>query len=153
MRNVLPKTKMLKIREMEEADIFAAAEIEAENFSRPWSADGFLSAVKDTKALYLVAESDGMVVGYIGMWIALDEGEITNVSVKKELQGQKIGAELMKGLVEAGTKQGVLSYFLEVRESNERAVRLYKSFGFQQVGLRKNFYEAPVEHAVVMCKR
>lgn len=149
----MQKMEMLKIREMEEQDVCGAAEIEAENFSRPWTADGFLSAVKDEKALYLVAELDGEIAGYIGMWIALDEGEITNVSVKKELQGRKIGAKLMEALTEAGEKRGVSSYFLEVRESNERAIRLYNSFGFQNVGLRKNFYEAPVEHAVVMCKR
>lgn len=147
------KTEMLKIREMQEQDVCSAAKIEAENFSRPWSADGFLSAVKSEKTLYLLAELDGEIAGYIGMWIALDEGEITNVSVKKELQGRKIGAKLMKALTEAGKNRGVSSYFLEVRESNERAIRLYSSFGFENVGLRKNFYEDPVENAVVMCKR
>lgn len=112
-----------------------------------------MDAVRDEKALYLVAESEGEIAGYIGMWIALDEAEIPNVSVKKNLQGQKIGAALMYALLEEGRKKGVTSYFLEVRESNERAIRLYKSFGFEQVGTRKNFYENPVEHAAVMCKR
>lgn len=144
---------MLKIREMQEADICAAAEIEAENFSRPWTAEGFLSAVKAENALYLVAEADGKLIGYIGMWMALDEGEITNVSVKKELQGQKVGARLLETLLEIGGKKGVSSYFLEVRESNERAIRLYRSFGFEQAGLRKNFYEEPAEDAAVMCKK
>lgn len=144
---------MLKIREMQEADICAAAEIEAENFSRPWTAEGFLSAVKAENVLYLVAEADGKLIGYIGMWMALDEGEITNVSVKKELQGQKVGARLLETLLEIGGKKGVSSYFLEVRESNERAIRLYRSFGFEQAGLRKNFYEEPAEDAAVMCKK
>lgn len=144
---------MLNIRRMEETDTAQAAEIEAENFSKPWTQDGFKSAVKDSCALYLVAELDGKIAGYIGMWMALDEGEITNVSVKKELQGRGIGAQLLQQLEQEGKKKGVASYFLEVRESNEPAIKLYTRSGFVQAGLRKNFYEAPKENAVVMCKR
>lgn len=144
---------MLEIREMEETDVCEAAKIEAQNFSRPWTQEGLLSAAKDEKTLYLTAVFNGTVAGYAGMWIALDEGEITNVSVRKELQGQKIGYHLMKSLLEAGAERGVNAYFLEVRESNERAVRLYESLGFEKTGLRKNFYEAPTEDAVLMCKR
>ena len=138
---------------MEAADVCEAAAIEAENFSKPWTEKGFLDAVNNKNAIYLAAWQNGQLVGYIGMWVVLDEGEITNVSVKKEYQGQKIGAALLKALEERGKTEGVSSYFLEVRESNEKAIRLYTGFGFVQTGIRKNFYEAPTEHAVVMCKR
>ena len=87
------------------------------------------------------------------MWIVLDEGEITNVSVKKEYQGQKIGRALLEKLEDLGRVKGVISYFLEVRESNERARALYESCGFSAISVRKNFYEEPVENGVVMCKR
>ena len=74
---------------MQAQDVKAAAQIEAENFSKPWKKADFSGAVsKDEKALYLIACADEIPVGYIGMWIVLDEGEITNVSVKKEYQGQ-----------------------------------------------------------------
>ena len=87
------------------------------------------------------------------MWIALDEGEITNVSVKKEYQGQRIGGRLLEELFRIGKERGVTDYFLEVRKSNQVAIALYSRLGFQEVGVRKNFYEDPVEDGIVMCKR
>lgn len=144
---------MLKIREMQEQDVRAAARIEAENFSKPWKEADFLGVVKDEKTLYFVAYIDEVLVGYIGMWTVLDEGEITNVSVKKEYQGQKIGRALLEKLEAFAREKGVISYFLEVRESNERARALYESCGFSVISVRKNFYEEPVENGVVMCKR
>ena len=144
---------MLEIREMQESDVAAAAQIEAENFSKPWKEADFLGAVKDEKALYLVAYVDKAMAGYIGMWMVLDEGEITNVPVKKEYQGQKIGRALLEKLEILGRIKGVSSYFLEVRESNQNARRLYESCGFSVLSVRKNFYEEPVENGVVMCKR
>lgn len=144
---------MLEIREMQEQDVKTVAQIEAENFSKPWKEVDFLGAVKDKKALYLVAYVDEVLVGYIGMWMVLDEGEITNVSVKKEYQGQKIGRALLEKLEILGRTKGVGSYFLEVRESNKRARVLYESCGFSVISVRKNFYEEPVENGVVMCKR
>lgn len=147
------KQKMLEIKEMQEQDVTAAAQIEAENFSKPWKEADFLGAVKDEKALYLTAYLDEMLVGYIGMWTVLDEGEITNVSVKKEYQGRKIGRALLEKLESLGREKGVSTYFLEVRESNGRARALYESCGFSVISIRKNFYEEPVENGVVMCKR
>lgn len=149
----MQKQKMLEIREMQELDVTAVAQIEAENFSKPWKEADFLGAVKDEKALYLVAYLDKTPVGYIGMWMVLDEGEITNVSVKKEYQGQKIGRALLEKLEILGRAKGVSAYFLEVRESNRNARRLYESCGFSTISIRKNFYEEPVENGVVMCKR
>lgn len=144
---------MLKIRKMEEADLAEVAAIEQENFSRPWTEEGFRKAVLDTHTLYLSAFLDEILVGYIGMWTALDEGEITNVSVKKEYHGQKIGAHLLEKLLEEGDKIGVSSYFLEVRESNQAAIALYEKTGFEKAGIRKNFYDDPVENGIAMCKR
>lgn len=149
----MQKQKMLEIREMQAQDAAAAAQIEAENFSKPWKEADFLGAAKDEKALYLVAYLDRIPVGYIGMWMVLDEGEITNVSVKKEYQGQKIGRALLERLEALGREKGISTYFLEVRESNQNARRLYESCGFSVISIRKNFYEEPVENGVVMCKR
>lgn len=87
------------------------------------------------------------------MWIALDEGEITNVSVKKEYQGQRIGGRLLEELFRIGKERGVTDYFLEVRKSNQAAIAVYSRLGFQEAGVRKNFYEDPVEDGIVMCKR
>lgn len=141
------------IRNLTAEDAEQVALVEAENFSRPWSRESFEKTVGDENAVYLVAEAGGEILGYVGMWKALDEGEITNVSVKKAAQGNGIGKLLMEALEKKGREQGVTSYFLEVRCSNEPARKLYRSCGFQELGLRKNFYEAPVEDACVMGKQ
>ena len=144
---------MFSIRKMQEDDAEAVTIIEKENFSRPWTEEGFQGAIKKENTYYLCAFVDEVLVGYIGMWIAVDEGEITNVSVKKEYQGQKIGGRLMEELLQKGEEEGVTAYFLEVRSSNRAAIALYSRFGFKQVGVRKKFYEDPVEDGIVMCKR
>ena len=144
---------MLKIRDMCPRDIEAVAAIEKENFSKPWKKQDFLDAVQSPNTLYFVAEQDGEIVGYAGMWAALDEGEITNVSVKEACWGQHVGRALMDSMIEAGEKAGVASFFLEVRESNERAAALYSSCGFEAAGRRKDFYEDPAEDGLVMCRK
>ena len=84
---------------MRPEDTTAAAQIEAENFSRPWMASGFLDAVHSAHAIYFVAELDGVITGYAGMWTALDEGEITNVSVRSSCGGTCGGRQKSRGLL------------------------------------------------------
>ena len=141
---------MIQIREMEPRDTWDAARIEKENFSRPWSRESFESSAFREDTLYLTAELEGQVVGYAGMWISLDEGEITNVSVDSKWQGQGIGRLLLEKLLDWAEKAGATSCILEVRESNVRAIRLYEDMGFVPLGVRKNFYESPVEDGIVM---
>ncbi|MGN0399688.1 MAG: ribosomal protein S18-alanine N-acetyltransferase [Blautia sp.] len=143
----------VNVRIMTMDDVQEAAVIERENFSKPWKEKDFADAVNSSNALYLTAEMGNEIVGYAGMWIALDEGEITNVSVKKNRWGCAIGKKLMETLEKEGGKAGVKAFFLEVRKSNERARNLYKRCGFQETGVRRNFYESPVEDGIVMCKR
>ena len=144
---------MLNIRKMCEADLEETAAIEAKNFSRPWKISGFRDALLSDRALYLVAEEEGRILGYAGMWMVLDEGEITNVSVNPEDQGHHIGRALMEALLKEGEEAQIASYFLEVRQNNQPARSLYTSLGFEETGVRKNFYEDPVEDGIVMCKR
>ncbi|HIZ66292.1 MAG TPA: ribosomal protein S18-alanine N-acetyltransferase [Candidatus Blautia pullicola] len=143
----------ITIRKMREEDCRAVAEIEKANFTKPWSREAFLDATEKENAVYFTALWKEEPVGYIGMWKVLDEGEITNVSVKKIFQGKGIGRRLVERLLAEGSVQGVTSFFLEVRQSNESAIRLYTSCGFEAQGIRRNFYEAPREDAVLMCKR
>ena len=79
-----------------------------------------------------------------------DEADITKVAVAKDAQGQGIGSMLMKELISRAPELGVAKIFLEVRESNEAALRLYKKFGFEQIGIRKNYYTSPLEDAISM---
>ena len=130
-------------------------EIENENFSVPWTETGFFTYLMRSDALFLVAENEEeeLVAGYIGIIMAADEGDITNVSVKKELQGQGIGTMLLQELASRTKEMGIEKIFLEVRESNVAALALYEKQGFERMGVRKNYYTDPIEDAITMCRK
>ena len=140
------------IREMTLDDLEQVMVIENENFSVPWTETGFFSFLLRQDTLFLVAEEDGRVVGYCGAVLVPDEGDVTNVAVAGSCQGRGIGRELVKELTARSAAAGVARLYLEVRRSNERALRLYRGLGFEQTGIRKNYYEEPVEDAVLMCR-
>ena len=127
--------------------------IEQENFSVPWTENGFFSFLLRQDALFLVAEEEEQILGYCGVILVPDEGDITNVSVKKNRQGQGIGKLLMQELIERSAKAGVTRLFLEVRRSNEAAIHLYERLGFKRDGIRKGYYEEPTEDAVLMSRQ
>jgi ribosomal-protein-alanine N-acetyltransferase len=135
---------------MREDDIGAVAVIEAANFSMPWSAKGFYDALTQYGGIFFVAECDGCVAGYIGMTVAADEGEITQVSIDERYRRQGVAGALMEKLLRDVSQRGVTSIVLEVRVSNEPAIKLYKKYGFKSAGIRKGFYELPREDAEIM---
>ena len=102
------------------------------------------------KGLFLVAERDGVAVGYVGCQTVLDEGYITNVAVSPDCRRQGGGRALIGTLVSHAGAQGLAFVTLEARTSNMPAIALYENAGFQKVGVRKNFYTAPVEDALLM---
>ena len=89
------KKNLLKVREMTIEDAEETAQIEAENFSKPWKQKDFEDAVRSKNTLYMVIENQDEIIGYAGMWLVLDEGEITNVSIKKSCCGQRAGTHIM----------------------------------------------------------
>ena len=117
----------MEIRRMSEADVFDVAAIEAKVFSQPWSEQGFRDALAMNHVIFLVAEEAGSILGYCGMYMALE-------------------------LMQQGRKHGISRYVLEVRVSNEPAIRLYQKLGFSVLGTRKNFYEKPSEDAYIMSR-
>ena len=140
----------LIVRRMEEKDLVRVSEIEAANFSVPWSINGFRDALALSHTIFLVAELDGTVAGYVGCYQSFDEGEITNVAVEETLRGKGIAQRILEALLSIGKEQGITAVTLEVRESNTPAIRLYEKLGFESVGIRKRFYEKPTEDAVIM---
>lgn len=140
----------MKIREMEVGDLEQVMVIEEDLFSMPWSETGFFSFLLREDALFLVAEEQKKIVGYCGILMALDEGDLVKIGVLRENQGQGIGRQLLGALIRKAAEKGVVSVYLEVRVSNETAVRLYESFGFQQISIRKDYYEYPREDGIVM---
>lgn len=140
----------IEIRRMEPRDAGQVSLLEQQIFSQPWSCQGFLDALAMEHAIFLVAESEGRILGYCGMYCAMDEGEITNVAVDTELRRNGIGKLLMERLLAEAKRAGIRTVILEVRVSNESAIRLYEAFGFTIQGTRKGFYEWPKEDGYVM---
>ena len=148
-RGIAMSELQISIRKMHTEDIPFVEEIESAVFSRPWSARAFLSAMQQD-TLFVTALADERIVGYCGMYCSFEEGEITNVAVDPAHQNCGIGKALMQYLLNQARQKGITRVILEVRISNENAMRLYRSLGFQNCGIRKNFYELPREDGMVM---
>lgn len=143
---------MMEIRQMQLDDLEQVMEIENENFSVSWTETGFFTFLIREDTLFLVAQEKKEILGYCGVVMVQDEGDITNVAVKKSWQNQGVGKKLMEELVKSTEQEGVARLFLEVRASNEPALRLYRNMGFVQTGIRKNYYEEPREDGIVMMR-
>lgn len=140
----------LIVRRMTVSDAESVSRLEQEIFSQPWSRQAFLDALANENVIFFVAELSGITVGYCGMYCVLDEGEITNVAVSACCQGQGIGRKMLDTFLKEAREHGVHQVYLEVRVSNEGAIHLYRSLGFEIQGVRKNFYEMPREDGYVM---
>ena len=142
----------MQIRPMTMEDCEQVAAIEAVSFSMPWSLKAFAETMQKANFRYFVAEDAGEIIGYCGFLFVLDEAEIPNVCVKASARQKGVGKKMMSFLMEEAAKLGLAVLYLEVRESNVAARRLYESLGFIENGIRKNFYEQPTENAVLMSK-
>jgi [ribosomal protein S18]-alanine N-acetyltransferase len=138
------------IRNMQESDLDQVITIEQQTFSDPWSEEDFINSMREPNNKYLIAEIDGSVAGYCGYWGIAGEGCIYNVAVKKEFRRQQIAFQLLTTIIEEGAKAGMEAFTLEVRVTNTPAIRLYERLGFEQAGIRKDFYTKPKEDAVIM---
>lgn len=144
---------MLEIRSMTEEDLEAVAGLEKEIFSMPWSVQGFSQSLNQNHTLYLVAVVDGKLAGYCGLMQILEEADITNVAVAVPYRRQQVGRRMLEELIYQAEIRGVCKITLEVRKSNGAARSLYQKLGFEEEGIRKNFYEKPTEDAVIMWRR
>ena len=143
----------MRIRELTEKDLDQAAFLEKACFGiSAWSRQALADAVTDKNALYLVAEEDGILAGYCGVWLSFEEGEIMNVAVREDFRRRGYAAGLLRALMQKAAECGASRFLLEVREGNLPAIRLYESLGFQKAGIRKDFYDSPRENALIMTK-
>jgi len=145
--------KSVLVRSMRYNDIDQIAEIEKKCFSLPWSKKSFEQELLNEHSYYECAEENGIVVGYMGMWKILDECHITNVAVLPEYRNKGIAAMLIEKIIEVCKCSEIIGMTLEVRESNLPAINLYKKFGFYSAGKRPNYYQRPVEAAIIMWKK
>ena len=138
------------IRQMEGRDIPAVAELEKQVFSMPWSAKALEESLQQNHYIFLVAEIEGSVAGYMGLYQVLDEADVTNVAVGCQYRRRGIGAALLTRALEMVQDRGIVLVNLEVRAGNAGAIALYEKAGFQMIGRRKGFYEKPMEDAILM---
>ena len=138
------------IRKMTEADVAAVAELEKQCFSMPWSENSIRSELDNELSLWLVAEDQGVVCGYVGSQTVLDESDVMNVAVSESARGKGIGEALMRQLMVELSAIHSEKLTLEVRASNLPARGLYAKLGFSEVGVRKNYYRNPREDALIL---
>ena len=145
---------VVRVREMTAEDIEDAALLEKTNLGKEaWTQKQLIDALTRDDTIYLVAAKAGRIVGLCGVQNISGEGEITNVSVARDCRGEGIGYKMVKQLLERGVGIGIKDYTLEVRASNEPAIRLYEKLGFVSEGVRPNFYDEPKDDAVIYWKR
>lgn len=124
--------------------------LDKECFSTPWSEQMFYEDATNPNAHYVLARIGDKIVGYCGIYMVLDEGQITNIAVLKKYRGQKIASSILEKIVDYARENNLFKITLEVRESNAAAIGLYEKFGFKKVGYRKGYYHNPQETAVLM---
>ncbi len=143
----------MEIVPMQARHLDAAAELERQCFSSPWSRGALAGELENPQAVYLVAQEEGRLLGYGGMRFAAGEYYIDNIAVFAGYRRQGVGRALVSGLIGRAQADGGAFITLEVRPSNQPAVALYAGLGFVQVGRRKNYYDKPAEDALLMTRR
>ena len=139
----------VSIREMTEEDIKEIAELEKECFSEPWSENSLRDELANETARFYVLRDSEKLLGYIGANNICNEVYITNVAVNSKCRGKGYGGILVKHLIKQSEAERAFFITLEVRKSNENAIKLYEKCGFKLIGERKNFYSKPTEDALI----
>lgn len=141
----------MKFREMSEFDLEHVLDVERNAYAYPWTEGNFRDCLSGNYESWLL-ESEGNIIGHGVISAAVGEAHLLNVCVAKRSQRQGFGRIILRYLVERSKALDAGTMFLEVRESNLSALALYQSEGYEQIGIRKNYYPAIAgrEHAIVM---
>ena len=131
--------------------VVSVAELEKICFgTEAWSEKSVTSELTNALSLWMVAMEEDMVAGYVGSQTVMDETDMMNVAVHPDHRRKGIAEALVLSLAEALKEKGSHCLTLEVRASNAPAIGLYEKLGFQQIGLRKNYYRNPKEDARIL---
>ena len=123
-----------------------------ENFDEFWNENVLKSELENPASTYIVAideENDNEVVGYAGIWKPIDEAHITNIVTKKDKRKNKIATKMLERLIEISKQRKLNNITLEVNINNKPAINLYKKYNFEEVGLRKKYYNN-TDDAIIM---
>ncbi len=140
------------IQKMAEDDLDEVVEIEKATFADPWPKRAFKYDLSSDYSMPIVAKIDNSVVGYASVYFVVDEMQIGNIAVEPGFQHRGIGAKILQYIIEEAKRLKIAHIYLEVRESNENARKLYLKFGFVVSGRRRLYYRHPAEDALIMVK-
>jgi ribosomal-protein-alanine N-acetyltransferase len=147
----LPGRQPVDPRPLLPGDLDRVAAIERATFSDPWPRTAFEELLREPHVrAFAVDGDDRQLAGYALCTIAADEGEILNLAVHPAEQRRGLGRALLQAMLETLRREGAAAVYLEVRQSNAAAIRLYGAAGFRSVSVRRSYYSHPVEHAVTM---
>jgi len=141
---------------MKPEDLVEIVRLENESFTDPWPKKGFEVQLVDGSSIMLVARLEdsasatGEIIGYLCAYHIFEELQLASVAVKETFRRQGIARRLIAEMIRQGGEQGAKEIWLDVRESNAAARRLYEKLGFKEVYRRKNYYRKPKEDALVL---
>ncbi len=141
----------ITVRKMSASDVDFLYKIETKCFTQPWSKRDFAIIPSLDYAHFFVLEYDNYIVGFAGIYV-LDVAELMNIAVLPNFQRMHFASMLLEECIKEAKRQKAEKMLLEVRKSNKAAIALYKKFGFFNFGVRRNYYKAPVEDAIIMMK-
>jgi ribosomal-protein-alanine N-acetyltransferase len=141
----------ISIRRMTLDDLAQVIEIDRVSFSLPWPERSFRFEITDNPASRCwVVEGDDRIIGMLVLWLIVDEAHIATIAVHPDYRRQGIGETLLLHALRAAMKEGAVSSFLEVRESNSIAQAMYRKYGFVESGKRLHYYKDNDENAILM---
>jgi ribosomal-protein-alanine N-acetyltransferase len=141
----------VSIRPMHDADLPAVAALERSAYLFPWTEGIFRDCLR-VGYVCRVIDIGGRVLGYGILSAGAGEAHILNLCVAEEVRCRGLGRSMLEALIDRARGFGVREAYLEVRPTNTTAIRLYQSMGFEQIGIRRGYYQATVgrEDAVVL---
>lgn len=139
----------LTVRESIEEDLPLIYNLSKNSFTNSWSLDSYKNDFKNVFSKYISLIYNGELIGFLTSIIIVEEVTITNIAINENFRGNGLSKYLLKYLIALYIHY---EFFLEVRQSNIVAINLYKSFGFEEIYIRENYYTNPKENAIIMKK-
>ena len=141
----------LEIYNMTDYDLSLIKDILIDDFDDFWTYDVLQEELNNPNSEYFVAKLENNILGFAGIWKAVDDVHITDIVVKKSNRQTGIGRKLLEKLIQTAKSQNFNSITLEVNEHNQPAINLYLKYGFKNVGFRKKYYNNK-DNAIIMTK-
>ncbi|HUT35965.1 MAG TPA: ribosomal protein S18-alanine N-acetyltransferase [Planctomycetota bacterium] len=148
-----PVDGQLHLRRMTPRDVARVAAIETASFTGPWRANSYARALADAHHNFFVAELDGRLVGYTGLWVEGNQAHIAKLAVHEDHRRRSIGTALLQHLLDHARRLGLAEAYLEVRRGNLAAQSLYRRIGFRFERVQANAYPDDGEDALVFVLR